>query len=60
MNKNSHSTIGYERQANPFLKLDVDPFVEQTMRLLKPPPENAAQLRQQNLAGESHREVSAS
>lgn len=51
MNKSPHSTIGYEREANPFLAMDVDTFVEQTLRLLKPPPEEAARLRQQNLAG---------
>lgn len=51
MNKSPHSTIGYERQANPFLTMDEDTFVDQTLRLLKPPPEDAAILRQHNLAG---------
>ncbi|NMP21930.1 MBL fold metallo-hydrolase [Sulfobacillus harzensis] len=51
MNKSPHSTIGYEREANPFLTMDLDTFVDQTLRLLKPPPEDAAKLREQNLAG---------
>lgn len=51
MNKSPHSTIGYEREVNPFLSMDKDAFVEQTLQLLKPPPENAAELRRQNLAG---------
>ncbi len=51
MNKSPHSTIGYEREANPFLTMDEDTFVDQTLRLLKPPPENAQQTREKNLAG---------
>ena len=51
MNKSPHSTIGYERQANPFVKMDEDAFVEQTLRLLKPPPQEAAKIRQGNLTG---------
>ncbi len=51
MNKSPHSTIGFERQANPFVSMDEETFVDQTLRLLKPPPEDAALLRQNNLAG---------
>jgi hydroxyacylglutathione hydrolase len=50
MNKSPHSTIGYERITNPFLAMDEETFVDQTLRLLKPPPENAQELRQKNLA----------
>jgi len=53
MNKSPHSTIGYERGVNPFLAMDLDTFLDQTLRLLKPPPADAAQLRQQNLSGHS-------
>ena len=53
MNKSPHSTIGYERHANPFVAMDEDTFVEQTLRLLKPPPQEAAKLRSQNLTGTS-------
>lgn len=49
MNKSPHSTIGYERHANPFLDMDRETFVEQTLRLLKPPPAEAKQIRQHNL-----------
>lgn len=49
MSRRTHSTIGYERAANPFVKLDADAFVEQTLRLLKPPPIEAAELRRKNL-----------
>lgn len=49
MNKSPHSTIGYERGANPFLEMDRDTFIDQTLRLLKPPPEEAGELRRQNL-----------
>lgn len=51
MNKSPHSTIGYEREANPFLKMDRDTFIDQTLRLLKPPPQEAQELRRQNLTG---------
>ncbi len=51
MNKSPHSTIGYEREANPFLSMDQDTFVDQTLRLLKPPPEEAQAVRRKNLAG---------
>ena len=53
MNKSPHSTIGYERQANFFIKMDEETFVDQTLRLLKPPPQEAAQVRHRNLMGAS-------
>lgn len=51
MNKSPHSTIGFERLANPFVSMDEETFVGQTLRLLKPPPDDADRLRQNNLAG---------
>lgn len=50
MDKRPNSTIGYERLYNPFLHMrEVGTFIEQQQRLLKPPPENAQKLREQNL-----------
>lgn len=50
MDQRAHSTIGYERLNNPFIKMgSVEDFVEQQARLLKPPPEGAAQIRSKNL-----------
>lgn len=55
MNKSPHSTIGYERAHNPFLAMDEETFVDQTMRLLKPPPDNAQELRNKNLGLDTER-----
>lgn len=50
MSKKPHSTIGYERKFNRLLQIDdVEAFVEQQLRLLKPPPEGAARIRSENL-----------
>lgn len=50
MDRRPNSTIGYERLYNPFLRIqDAATFVESQQRLLKPPPEDAQKLRQQNL-----------
>lgn len=50
MNRRSHSTIGYERRCNPFVQLsDRETFVAETLRFLKPPPEEAATIRVANL-----------
>ncbi len=50
MNRRSQSTIGYERRFNPFVHLtDPDIFVEETLRFLKPPPQEAEAIRTANL-----------
>jgi hydroxyacylglutathione hydrolase len=50
MNRRPQSTIGYERRLNPFVHLsDPDIFVEETLRYLKPPPEEADSIRTANL-----------
>ncbi|MCL5116115.1 MAG: MBL fold metallo-hydrolase [Firmicutes bacterium] len=50
MDKKPNSTIGYERRFNPFLNMgDLETFVAQQQRLLKPPPEEAQELRRRNL-----------
>ncbi len=50
MDPRTNSTIGYERRYNPFVRVaDVETFIDQQQRLLKPPPENAQKLRAQNL-----------
>lgn len=50
MDRRPQSTIGYERLYNRFIQMgELDTFVEQQQRLLKPPPEGAKQIREQNL-----------
>ncbi|MCY0878885.1 MAG: MBL fold metallo-hydrolase [Firmicutes bacterium] len=50
MDKKPNSTIGFERRFNPFVNMeDVETFVTQQQRLLKPPPAEAAELRRKNL-----------
>ncbi|AEJ41484.1 beta-lactamase-like protein [Sulfobacillus acidophilus TPY] len=50
MSRKPSSTIGYERHFNRFIRIqDEAEFMDQQKRLLKPPPENAAQIRSQNL-----------
>jgi hydroxyacylglutathione hydrolase len=50
MDKKPNSTIGYERRFNPFVQMeDVETFIAQQQRLLKPPPAEAAELRRKNL-----------
>lgn len=50
MNKKPSSTVGYERVHNRMLQIkDVDAFVDLQLQLLKPPPEEAAELRARNL-----------
>jgi glyoxylase-like metal-dependent hydrolase (beta-lactamase superfamily II) len=51
MNRRPQSTIGYERQFNPFIKLtDEETFVKETLRFLKPPPQDAKEIRATNLS----------
>lgn len=50
MDKRPNSTIGYERLYNPFIRMEnIETFVQQQQRLLKPPPAEAQKLREQNL-----------
>ncbi|MDA8193840.1 MAG: MBL fold metallo-hydrolase [Thermaerobacter sp.] len=50
MSKKPASTIGYERRHNRMLQTaNAMEFVDQQLKLLKPPPEEAAALRAQNL-----------
>lgn len=50
MDKKPQSTIGYERRFNPLLNVaDVEAFIDRQQQLLKPPPTDAAALRDRNL-----------
>jgi len=50
MSKKPSSTVGYERRFNRMLSFsDPEAFVDQQLQLLKPPPPDAARLRQENL-----------
>lgn len=50
MSKKPSSTIGYEKRNNRFLHLrDAEAFARSTLRLLKPPPEDAGRIRSANL-----------
>ena len=50
MSRKPSSTIGFERRFNRLLAVDdAEAFVAQQLTLLKPPPEEAARLRAQNL-----------
>lgn len=54
MSKKPSSTIGYERRYNRMLQItDATEFVDQQLKLLKPPPAEAAALRAQNLGQEA-------
>lgn len=53
MSKKPSSTVGYERRYNRFLNEDsLAAFVEATVRLVRPPPEDAEKLRRSNLGGD--------
>jgi hydroxyacylglutathione hydrolase len=50
MDRKPHSTVGYERRFNRVAALaDEDAFITTVMRLLKPPPADAAVIRADNL-----------
>ena len=50
MSKKPSSTIGFERHTNPMLRIeDPDEFARYQLTLLKPPPLEAARLREANL-----------
>jgi hydroxyacylglutathione hydrolase len=54
MSRKPNSTIGYERRFNRMLAIsDPDTFVEEQLKLLKPPPEDANKLRAANLGREA-------
>lgn len=49
MSKKPSSTIGYERRFNFLARIDnIDDFVNRQMKLLKPPPEEAGEIRSVN------------
>lgn len=54
MSKKPSSTIGYEKRYNSLANIsNVDEFVEMQMKLLKPPPEEAKELRELNIRAET-------
>ncbi|AKA48258.1 beta-lactamase [uncultured archaeon] len=53
MSKKPSSTVGYEKKFNFLAKIsDVDEFVDRQMKLLKPPPEEAREIRAVNTGTE--------
>lgn len=54
MSKKPSSTIGYERRNNVFAKMDdKGKFVDMQMKLLKPPPDEAAEIRAGNIGSKT-------
>lgn len=53
MSKKPSSTVGYEKKFNFLARInDIDEFVDRQMKLLKPPPEEAREIRAVNLGTE--------
>ncbi len=61
MSKKPSSTVGYERRFNRMLDIaEAEQFVDQQLALLKPPPEDAERLRQENLGAPASERIPAS